>query len=171
MLYYTTVVKMEIRLISLHPAFPPKDSGQKIQCDICFTTLVEAVSYTWGNPEDLRIIHTSGTEFKTRRNLQSTLLHLRFQHEARMLSIKAISLYIYQHRMRYCGRTRGLDLCFQKGFSYSLISVHPSSRDRDFCWQNPLCLQTFCSLLSLLFRKPGMIETTGMKRAPRSRSC
>lgn len=98
----------EIRLVRLHMPIVANDDNEII-CDLITTPLpqspsYEALSYTWGSPENKRTIKLNGKPFQVTQNLFGALKHLRqrtvilhnkprtFPHTERMLWIDAICI-------------------------------------------------------------------------------
>ena len=84
-----------IRLIILNPR-DEKDDDSIIRCELSHVTFgekpqYEALSYTWGDPNDLKDIIVDGFQMKVRANLYSALWHLRTQ-KPRVLWADAICI-------------------------------------------------------------------------------
>jgi hypothetical protein len=92
-----------IRLISLHPS---QDDSAPIQCSIKHSTLSRyeqdlqdsytALSYVWGDPNDIRTIFVDRTPVQVTKSLESALRHLREQEPGRVLCLWADALCINQ---------------------------------------------------------------------------
>jgi hypothetical protein len=73
-----------IRLIILKPCVKPieEKDDSVVRCELSHVTFAhkpqyEALSYTWGDPNDLKDIIVDGLQMTVRANLYSALLHLR----------------------------------------------------------------------------------------------
>lgn len=84
-----------IRLLILHPADTSDDSSV-IRCELKHATfrdkpLYEALSYTWGSPDDQKQMFVNGMQVPARQNLYSALFHLR-KSEIRVLWVDAVCI-------------------------------------------------------------------------------
>jgi hypothetical protein len=93
---YSTLnpTKREIRVLELHPGV----QGEMIICDLTTISLsddiyfFEAVSYTWGDPSDLRPITLEGSDWHVTKNLEIALQHLRYRLAVRRLWVDALCI-------------------------------------------------------------------------------
>jgi hypothetical protein len=84
---------LEIRLVTLEPG--PQDAEIKCELHPAFLNKAppyEALSYTWGNPNDLRPISLCGSPWRVTANLERALRHLRHEDKARTLWIDALCI-------------------------------------------------------------------------------
>jgi hypothetical protein len=82
--------KHEIRLL-----LAPGQFQEEITCRLIYTNLhikptFEALSYTWGTPENPKSIRLDGHQFPVTINLESALRHLRYDTIPRVLWIDAV---------------------------------------------------------------------------------
>ncbi|KAI1119469.1 heterokaryon incompatibility protein-domain-containing protein [Nemania sp. NC0429] len=85
--------KGEIRLLELHPG----DSGKGIQCSLRHATLAStleytALSYTWGDPKNLKAIVVDGETLEVTANLFDALRHLRSLRKTQTFWVDAVCI-------------------------------------------------------------------------------
>ncbi|KAF2800797.1 hypothetical protein K505DRAFT_227864, partial [Melanomma pulvis-pyrius CBS 109.77] len=85
----------EIRLVAVQPG----TKTDTIKCEMVYSSFstareqqYEALSYTWGSPDELRTIILDGAACQVRENLWWALYHLRKEEEVRRLWIDALSI-------------------------------------------------------------------------------
>lgn len=84
----------EIRLLSIHPG---KNHDAPIVCDLEIVSLItnpefEALSYTWGSPNNTKEILVNGHRLQVRENAQAAIRHLRLRKHHRYIWIDAICI-------------------------------------------------------------------------------
>jgi hypothetical protein len=103
----------DIRLLEL---LPSKASGARIRCRLHHYLLFpteskwkkdfNALSYTWGDESQERLIIIDGKGFLVTENLQLALWRLRLRSQSIFLWIDAICLYSDRSRMKHCRNLR-----------------------------------------------------------------
>ena len=79
----------------------------------------EALSYTWGESNDITTIRVDGSEMQVTRNLESALRHLRHHEKSRILWVDAICIYSDRTAMKHLGNLKFVPQ-FSEGFDFCL---------------------------------------------------
>jgi hypothetical protein len=87
----------EIRLLQLHSRRRNVPGDDTIRCSLAHTSLgdvgyFEALSYTWGDTTNQKMIQVNGQPFQVTNNLYIALQHLRRDNEARCMWIDAVCI-------------------------------------------------------------------------------
>ena len=90
---YLPLVGSCIRLLTLYPgSFHSPIKGQLEQVTLTTDCCYEALSYVWGDKEDLSMITVNNEPFYITKNLECALRHLRYTECLRFLWIDAICI-------------------------------------------------------------------------------
>jgi Heterokaryon incompatibility protein (HET) len=110
----------DFRILELEPTHEP---GREIQCrlthcNISNPPLFQALSYTWGLPDDVHPILINNSTIFIRKNLYLALLSLRRKDACRTLWVDAVCTYSDRYRTKYLRNLRFKPL-FCEGFGFA----------------------------------------------------